>query len=554
MGQVSRFGASWFAALVSASAVVCPCWSQWQGELDGLNAPLLGGNSNDRFGESIVWAPDYVAVGTPRYDYWPFPQPIRTNSGVVHIYKPVGGSLGRYTHDTSLVFGDVRANDQFGSAIVGDNGWLVVGSPGRNLGPSGVGLPQAGAAYVLRRSPGSNGAPDNWALMGQELAHRSPRAIDLFGSSVAIDSRHGFPVTVAVGAPTDDAPSVDCGSVTIFELDPQGNFVDKALIGSPILPGMSSLSAQSGLFGCTVALHGDVLIVGAKRRTLTVDKQGLVFVFERNLPDGTPVILPSAQSPQPTWGPWKLRQVLTRIGQAVISEEFGSSMHFTGSRLLVGAPGGALSPGSASAFERLSNSGLGPVFAPLQILQHPYPIAGELFGSSVRMYGDGFYVGVPGFDAGLPPNELDSRGVVYQFSRLAGCSDWELGLTIHPFDSDSTSDPAVDCFVENAQFGSCLDVGNGLVFVGAPGANNAQITQGVVMVYEDVEGTCLGDFNGDRQVVGFDLGYLIERWGGSLPSDARVDLDNNKVVDGRDLTILLSLWGPCNCDPVPEAP
>ncbi len=553
MGQVSRLCASWFVALFSASVVVCPCWSQWQGELDGLNAPLLGGNSNDRFGESIVWAPDYVAVGAPRYDYWPPLQTIRTNSGVIHIYKPIG-SLGRYTHETSLIVGDVRANDQFGSAIVGDNGWLVVGSPGRNGGPSGVGLPQSGAAHVLRRSPGGGGGPDNWALMGQELVHRSPKAIDLFGSSVAIDSRHGFPVTVAVGAPTDDAPSVDCGSVTIFELDSQGNFVDKALIGSPILPGMSSLSAQSGLFGGTVALHGDVLVVGAKRRTLTVDKQGLVFVFERNLPDGTPVILPTAQSPQPTWGPWKLRQVLTRVGQAVANEEFGSSMHLTGSRLFVGAPGGALSPGSASAFERVSNSSVWPLFAPLQILQHPFPVVGELFGSSVRMYGDAFFVGVPGFDAGLPPNELGSRGVVYQFSRLVGCSDWELGLTIHPFGSDTTSDPAVDCFVENAQFGSCLDVGNGLVFVGAPGANNTQITQGVVMVYAGVDGTCLGDFNGDLEVGGLDLGYLIERWGGSLPSDARVDLDNNKAVDGSDLTILLSSWGPCNCDPVPGNP
>jgi len=551
MGRCQHF----VLASVVGLAVVSPCWSQWAGELDALNAPVFGGNPNDRFGEAVVWAPQYVAVGTPRYDYWPPLQPIRSNSGVVHIYKPNIGAFGIYSHETSLIVGDVRANDFFGAAIAGDNGWLVVGSPGRNLGPNGVGLPQAGAAYVLRRSAGSSGGPDNWALMGGQLAHPQPAAIDTFGVSVAIDSRHGFPVTVAVGASLDDAPSVDCGSVSVFELNPlTGSFDHKALIGSPILPGMSAQSANSGLFGCSVALQGDVLVVGAKRRTLSVDKQGLVFVFERNLPEGTPVILPTAQSPQPSWGPWKLRQVLTRVGQALVSEEFGASMHLTGMRLLVGAPGSSLSPGTVSAFERVPLPAGGAAFNQLQLLTHPYPLNGELFGTSVKAVGDMFFVGVPGFDAGLPPNQLQSRGVVYQFTRLEGCSDWQLGLTVHPLNNETTIDPTVNCYVDNANFGWSIDVGGGLLFVGAPRADNTQVSQGLVMVYEAPEGTCEGDFNGDLRIDGSDLAYLIERWGGSLPSDARADLNNSKTVDGSDLTILLGRWGVCNCDIVPGEP
>jgi hypothetical protein len=143
---------------------------------------------------------------------------------------------------------------------------------------------------------------------------------------------------------------------------------------------------------------------------------------------------------------------------------------------------------------------------------------------------------------------------VYQFYRLEGCSDWELGLTIHPLDGAASIDPTVDCYVDNAQFGFCIDVGSGLLFVGAPGANNALPAQGLVMVYEGPPGTCLGDFNGDLTVNGLDLAYLIERWGGVMPGDARADLDNNKAVNGTDLTILLSVWGPCNCDTVPGDP
>jgi|GEM_PF-1230450 len=540
---------------VMVLVLASPCWSQWAAELDALNAPAIGGNAGDRFGDSIMWAPEYVAVGAPGYDYWPPLQPIRTNSGVIHIYKPTVGGNGVHSHDASLVIADVRSNDFLGAAMAGDNGWLVVGSPGRNLGPNGIGLVQAGAAYVLRRSSGANGEPDVWALMGEPLAHRQPAAIDLFGVSVAIDSRHGFPVTVAVGAPTDDAPSLDCGSVTVFELNPlTGSFDEQALIGSPILPGMSAQSAQGGLFGTSVALQGDVLVVGAKRRTLAVDKQGLVFVFERNLPEGTPVILPTAQNPLPNWGPWKLRQVLTRIGQALANEDFGTSMHLSDTRLLVGAPGGSVSPGTVSAFERVALGGGGTAFQQLQLLAHPYPLNGELFGSSVKAVGDMFFVGVPGFDAGLPPNQLQSRGVVYQFNRLEGCWDWELGLTIHPLNNEAQIDPTVDCYVDNAQFGCAIDVGNDLVFIGARGANNAEIAQGLVMVYDSPVGTCSGDFNGDLLIDGLDLAYLIERWGGTMPGDARADLNNSKTVDGSDVTILLGRWGPCDCDIQPGGP
>ena len=52
---------------------------------------------------------------------------------------------------------------------------------------------------------------------------------------------------------------------------------------------------------------------------------------------------------------------------------------------------------------------------------------------------------------------------------------------------------------------------------------------------------CIGDLNNDRVVNGADLGILLGAWG--LPGSA--DFDGNGVVDGADLGTLLGAWGAC---------
>jgi hypothetical protein len=52
---------------------------------------------------------------------------------------------------------------------------------------------------------------------------------------------------------------------------------------------------------------------------------------------------------------------------------------------------------------------------------------------------------------------------------------------------------------------------------------------------------CIGDLNNDRVVSGADLGILLGAWGLS----GSADLDGNGVVDGADLGMLLGAWGAC---------
>ncbi len=53
------------------------------------------------------------------------------------------------------------------------------------------------------------------------------------------------------------------------------------------------------------------------------------------------------------------------------------------------------------------------------------------------------------------------------------------------------------------------------------------------------------DLNNDRSVDGADLGMLVSAWGPAGLESARADINGNGIVDGADLGILLSFWGRC---------
>jgi hypothetical protein len=52
---------------------------------------------------------------------------------------------------------------------------------------------------------------------------------------------------------------------------------------------------------------------------------------------------------------------------------------------------------------------------------------------------------------------------------------------------------------------------------------------------------CPADVNDDGLVDGADLGVLVGNWGGTGAGD----LDESGAVDGADLGLLLSAWGAC---------
>jgi hypothetical protein len=87
-------------------------------------------------------------------------------------------------------------------------------------------------------------------------------------------------------------------------------------------------------------------------------------------------------------------------------------------------------------------------------------------------------------------------------------------------------------FASNATFGN---------ITGSYSATSSAVSGTLVIDGPPPPQSCLGDLNDDHVVSGADLGLLLGNWGGSGVGD----LDGNGVVDAADLSTILGAWGEC---------
>ncbi|MEW6743220.1 MAG: FG-GAP repeat protein [Planctomycetota bacterium] len=149
-----------------------------------------------------------------------------------------------------LYYPDDRAeDDHFGWAIAMDGDVAVLGAPFEDGG---------GVAYVYRR------ADDRWEFSQRlEASDRAPRA--RFGIDVAI---HGW--WIVVGADSADVAGESCGAAYVFAFDKgTRRFVEVQKL-------TSDDPDRYEEFGCSVAVHGDVIAVGEAR---VFSSSGTVYVF-----------------------------------------------------------------------------------------------------------------------------------------------------------------------------------------------------------------------------------------------------------------------------------
>lgn len=92
--------------------------------------------------------------------------------------------------------------------------------------------------------------------------------------------------------------------------------------------------------------------------------------------------------------------------------------------------------------------------------------------------------------------------------------------------------------VESIMQSTCRDIGTaGFDTLTGWGMLNAEAA-----VRAAQPSSCPSDFNNDDVVDGIDLGILLSSWG---QSNSTADLNGDNLVDGNDLGLLLSSWGNC---------
>ena len=258
---------------------------------------------------------------------------------------------------------------------------------------------------------------------------------DLFGNSVAIVGD-----TVVVGAPREDSnatgvdgdqndnSALDSGAVYVFVRNGAGNWFQQAYL-------KASNSDSGDLFGDSVAIFGDTVVVGAPIEASNADgvdgdendnsatRAGAAYVFVR---DGT--------------GNWT-QQAYLKASNSDGGDFFGNSVAITGDTVVVGAVGEASTAtgvngnetdnlatfaGAAYVFVR-DGSG---TWSQQAYLKASNTETFDTFGNSVAVAGDTVVVGAEreesiatGVDGDQSDNSANSSGAAYVFTR-DGSDNW----------------------------------------------------------------------------------------------------------------------------------
>jgi hypothetical protein len=219
-----------------------------------LQQKLLASDAaaGDSFGTSVSVSGDTLIVGAPVAD-----TAGGVDAGAVYAFVRSGT---RWTEQQKILPPDGRANLDFGfsSSLSGDT--VVIGAPSDDT-PAAI---NTGSAYVFVRSG------TTWALQQKLLAPDAAESDD-FGFAVSVSGD-----TVAVGAFADDTgTTVDGGSAYVFVRTGTTWSLQQKLLASD--------AASGDYFGATVSVSGDALAVGGPLHDTPAGVDaGAAYVFTRS--------------------------------------------------------------------------------------------------------------------------------------------------------------------------------------------------------------------------------------------------------------------------------
>jgi uncharacterized protein (DUF2345 family) len=254
-----------------------------------------------------------------------------SSKGAAYVFVKPGSGWVTTTFAAKLTASDGLANDQFGKAVAVGRATVAIGAPLADVlatPPPGARIDQ-GAVYVFVK-PGFFGDWVSTSTFAAKLTASDGQAFDQFGYSVAAQNYD----TVVVGAPFDDvATSTSEGSAYVFVRPASGSFPYWTSTSAFTAKLTASDHIQGDLFGTSVAVSGDKVVVGATHSGATAE--GAAYVFAR------PVCC------------WLTTSTFTeklKASDAATADEAGASVALSGDTVVVGAPIDDTSRGSAYVY------------------------------------------------------------------------------------------------------------------------------------------------------------------------------------------------------------
>ncbi len=305
---------------------------------------------DDMFGWSVAIDGDVAVIGARNND---------GNTGASYIFERNTGGSNAWGNVKKLTASDAESGDLFGYSVSVADDLAVVGAQGENSGGAA-----AGAAYVFERNLGGANA---WCEV-KKLTASDAKAYQYFGRSVAVAGD----VTI-VGAYMDGSASFKAGAAYVFEQNLGG-----ANIWGEVKKLTASDAGIADYFGYSVAVAGDVAVVGAQLEDADGNNAGAAYVFERNAGGAN------------AWGEVKKLTASDSEGY----ERFGTSVAVNGDVVVVGAPyknEGSSEVGAAYVFER--NEGGANAWGEVKKLTGSYASINNRFGWSVAVASNVAFIG-----------------------------------------------------------------------------------------------------------------------------------------------------------------
>lgn len=266
----------------------------WDGDSWESQARLTApdGDYADGFGYEVDVSGDTIVVGA-RQDNDPV---MGADAGSAYVFTRTGST---WSLQQKLTAADGAIADYFGNDVAVQGDTVLVGSPRDD--DKGV---ESGSVYVYTRIGGS------WSQQAK-ITPADGATTDAFGTSVALDAD-----TALIGAQGDDPEAMPIttnhGSAYVFTRSGTAWSEQAKLIA----PGL----ATNDNLGSTVALDGDMAVLGAPGDDALGNSAGAAYVFSR------------------TGTAWSLQKKLTASDGAA-SDNYGfGGLAVQGSALFVGAP------------------------------------------------------------------------------------------------------------------------------------------------------------------------------------------------------------------------
>lgn len=192
------------------------------------------GTPMDRFGHAVDIEGDVAVVGAAQDD------DLAEYAGSAYVFRRDSAS-GLWVEEQKLTASDGVYADNLGAAVSISGDVILLGAETDDQGLD------SGSAYVFRFDPGTG----NW-VQEQKLFAANGAAFDLFGGAVSVDGD-----VALIGAERDTELGVPMGSASIFRYSPGSGLWTEQ---QELLP---SDGAAFDNFGFSVALSGDAALVGA---------------------------------------------------------------------------------------------------------------------------------------------------------------------------------------------------------------------------------------------------------------------------------------------------